>query len=193
MKIAISGAAGTGKSTLIQRLTNEMGIAIVPEYSRLILRNHNISKPHQYPEELGGGLGFQSEVINRKHVSEAEKIDMSISYVGDRSLLDCGAYTLFFYGQNEKQAEVMEMVDFTIDWSKNIYDMIFLRPFDFRHVIEDDGFRSLKLGYHQAIYSLILGMLVEHQIPYTPMPYDLDEAFKMIKAYITTGETCENS
>jgi hypothetical protein len=187
MRIAISGAAGCGKTTLIDRVSKEIDIFIVPEFSRQILHAHHITKPTQYPEDLGGAFGFQREVITRKHVAEADFVAQGKPYIGDRPLLDCGAYTLFFYAQDERQDQVMELVELTTDWSKNIYEMIFLRPFDYSHGMENDGIRSIKMAYQKTVYALILGLLVQHNIPYTIMPHDLDKSFEMLKDYITGG------
>lgn len=187
LRMAISGAAGFGKTTLSNRVAEFYNIAHVPEFSRQILEEEGITKPYEYPEKKGGVLGFQQQIFERKENVEGDLIAAGDSFIGDRAMLDCSAYTLFFYAKHEEQKRVLDLVYGGIEWTKQTYNVVFLMPFRLDHFqtnFDYDGIRSDKIGYHAMVYHLILGLLEEHGIPYIKLDYNLDTAFHQIQGYV---------
>lgn len=143
MKIAISGAQSTGKSTLLRYLKNDrdlVGFEFIDELTRqLAAKGVSIN-------EKGGNftqiftITIHAENILKKH------------FISDRSILDALVYTRWMYNKGKVEEWIM---DYAVGVAKEIlpmYDYVFYLPSEIP--IEDDGVRSSSKEFRDEIEKL---------------------------------------
>jgi nicotinamide riboside kinase len=158
MKIALSGSAGTGKTTLVNGLSKFFTIDIIKEEVRKYLENHNITDIRaQTPRQT---MDMQWWVLREKIKRENALED----FFADRSTADNLAYTLRWCAQDIDAAEIKEYARIAKEHAKT-YDAIVICPWG-KLPLEDDGVRSPNEYYQYEIHCLILGILNDWQTPY---------------------------
>jgi nicotinamide riboside kinase len=147
-RIAISGSAGIGKSTLARALASELGVPYVPEGMR------------EYLEGGGPGLhqlghsGIRSLVYQLWQERKEAEARATHGFVADRSSYDFAAFWLFYWcaepGESEPfLAETM---------SPDRYDLVALLPWG-RLPLRADGVRNPNRWVQLHTHLLIEGMV----------------------------------
>ena len=167
-KIALSGSAGTGKSTLVETVGRELGIPVIPEFAREIAEE--MSQPNIQSMPLGVFYTFQVKILEAKLAEEA-KHDQ---FIADRCTADNLAYLLRRCGEH---LDVSDYMHKCIEHLKS-YDLIIFVPWD-SIPIENDGFRDINPYSRYTIHCLILGILHDNNIPYIVMKVRDMESRKM--------------
>lgn len=167
MKIAFSGASGTGKTSVARELlqtpfAEAQGLLLVGVDSRALLTT------------LGLGLAnkisstqyrvFQTMYISRKIV--AESIDDS--FVTERSFADCLAYWRIHCAQSATTEE-NELIERICRDRISQYDVHFLFPVGYLK-LEEDGFRHTQIDYHAKYQAVLQGILTDFGISPLTMP-----------------------
>ena len=159
MKIAITGASSTGKTTLARELINDMpGYRRLNVDARLLLKGQgelNVSKMSntQYRK-------FQIDYINNKMANEI----LSINFITERSFVDCCAYWNYHCSQVSTKAENQQIQQLCKEWALR-YDMHIFLPFGIAP-FELDGYRNPSPEYHMSIENDIKRLLDEWDLKY---------------------------
>lgn len=151
MKIAISGAQSTGKTTLINELRKIYQVTFKTEITReLAAKGYLIN-------ELGTDE-TQQAIMN----SHKERLQINEDVVYDRCALDGVVYTHYLFLHNKVSLETLNN---SIEMFKDIinqYDIIFYIEPEFE--IEDDGQRSSNKEFRDEIVSLFGKYINEYNI-----------------------------
>jgi nicotinamide riboside kinase len=89
MRIAITGAHGTGKTTLANALAEKLGLPLITESARQEARERGIESVEQLKRNKELAREFQWGVLRRQVAAEQEHPN---GFVSDRSRVDCLAY-----------------------------------------------------------------------------------------------------
>ncbi len=152
MRIAISGSHGVGKTTLTNRLAQELCLPIISEVARTVARDFGFSSTKQIVQaKQVRKFMFQMGVFYNQMIEEKK---YSQGFVSDRSIFDSVAYSIY-YGllapiikDKKKQAA---------EHSKS-YDMIIYCPIP-EIGIEEDGFRLSDKKSQLAVDRHIISLL----------------------------------
>ncbi|WP_131539893.1 ATP/GTP-binding protein [Pedobacter nototheniae] len=166
MKIALTGAHGTGKSTLANFLKNEFTkrsiiASVTPEVPRLICEAVN---DKEYFRRGKNSLLKQSLILLGQLITEEQNqkgVDMQIC---DRTLFDHWAYSLSLFGKEISEGNYTEIYESFISQHCKTYDKVFYLPIEFKPL--DDGVRESDEKFQLEIDGLILGLLKKHDINY---------------------------
>lgn len=141
MHIAISGAQGTGKSTLMKSLKEKLQFKFFEGVTRSIS-----ARGFKINEE--GTNETQREMMK----IHKENSEYNFDAVYDRCALDVMVYTHYLFNNNQITIEVLEDVIKIFEEIIGRYDIIFyiLPEFD----IEDDGERSTSKQFRDDIVDL---------------------------------------
>ncbi|MBL8861695.1 MAG: histidine phosphatase family protein [Planctomycetes bacterium] len=160
-RIAISGSAGTGKTTLGRALAAELGVPFVEEGMRR--RIEQGFRPHGYGAREWAAL--MRELWQEHRAAEDAAPD---GFVADRSSLDFAAFWLH-YGLHEDLAATERFVAEMHEHARR-YDRIVLLPWG-AIPLEDDGVRSTnrwtQLRFHGILEGLLTRLVPERVVPLT--------------------------
>lgn len=152
MRIAISGASGTGKTTLAKAIAAHYGIPINPIGSRDVAVAMGFRNPYDV-DAAGKRSEFQRELFHQKRQWELDHEH----FVTDRSVYDNLTYTAL-----HAPASVTELEISAYKIAATRYDMTFL--LDYRHFQRlDDGVRIQNKGYHAIYHQLLRSFYPDHQ------------------------------
>jgi predicted ATPase len=156
MRIAIAGAANTGKTTLVKNFLNRW-----PMYRSPIKSYRDIIKELNLPHSSNTGDITQLAILNWM-TEEQEKYPKGSYVIYDRCPLDNLVYTLL---ANEKEKVTDETAALTIEITKrslkNI-DIIFLLRYDPDIKIVDDNLRDTDLGYIKDTDKMFGGLFEQY-------------------------------
>jgi len=166
MKIALTGAHGTGKSTLAKFLKEEISTrnkiaSVTPEVPRMICETVN---DKEYFRRGNNSLLKQSLILLGQLVIEAQNqkgVDVQIC---DRTLFDHWAYSLSLFGKEFTEGNYTEVYEKFISQHCKSYDKVFYLPIEFKPL--DDGIRESDEKFQSEIDELIVGLLKKHKIEY---------------------------
>ena len=88
VRIAVTGSAGTGKTTLVDALAKEHGLPVVPEGMRDHLERTGVDLHDLTPQEL---RELVQTLWRERQVREQEP-----TWISDRCSVDFGAYRLLY-------------------------------------------------------------------------------------------------
>lgn len=156
MKIGITGAHSTGKTTLLNALRSEekfKNYAICDEVTRQVLALG-------IPINEKGNDSTQRLIMNQHIVNLSLYNDM----LTDRTALDGLVYTTWLFNNNKIERKTLEYAQqvYNAIWYK--YDIIFYTPIEFDVV--DDGVRSVNPTFRKEIGSLFESSLQHNNHPH---------------------------
>jgi len=174
MKIAFTGAHGTGKTTLLNKLKHEPMFNLEYEYIDEITRR--MTKKGLKINE--GGDDMTQLLIMNSHVSNILK-DKSIM---DRCALDGVVYTRCMYEKGQISDWVMDFAEKVHERLIGEYDYIFYLTPEFG--VEDDGVRSVDVGFQRQILKLFEQYILECEVPVIHLTGSVENRIKQIKESI---------
>lgn len=150
MRIGITGAHSTGKTTLLNALRSEEAFkqyAICDEVTRQVLS-------YGLPINEKGNDITQRLIMNQHIVNLTLHEDM----ITDRTALDGLIYTTWLYNNNKVEKKTLDYAQqvFNAIWNK--YDIIFYTPIEFD--VEDDGVRSVDPKFRKEIGQLFADYVI---------------------------------
>lgn len=154
MRIAISGASGTGKTTIAKVIAERFNIPLNPVGARSVSAGMGLDNPYDV-DRLGLRVEFQGRLFQQKRDWEAQHEH----FVTDRSYFDNLVYCMLHMGSALPDGSIA-----SYQASMTRYEVVFrLQKRDFQDL--NDGVRVKGETYHWA-YERLLSDL--YSIPTTP-------------------------
>ena len=170
MKIAITGAQSTGKSTLLRYLKNDddlKGFEFIDELTRKIAAK---------------GININEEGSNMSQIFtvtiHAENI-VKDHFISDRCALDGLVYTKWLFDEGKVDKWIL---DYAIGVAKEVlprYDYIFYLPAEIP--IEDDGIRSANVKFRDDIVALFEKYTKEFNVKLIELSGSVKDRAKLFK------------
>jgi nicotinamide riboside kinase len=150
MKIAFSGSGGTGKTTLLNNLNENLNYYVIKEGIRTWLKQNDFKDFKEM--QTDDVIKMQTDVLNAKILQESRYKN----FISDRTTIDNFCYCLRWIGSETSNHNDFMKNYFkkSINHAKKYYDLIFILPWN-AFKIEDDGVRSNKKWYQYMMQSLI--------------------------------------
>jgi predicted ATPase len=155
-KIAIIGAAGVGKTTLLDAVIASNSEAIsrqytkIPEAVKILCEERGYKSPYDIPaEEIDK---FREDVLDR----QIELENNEECFIADRSVIDSWVYYMRWSWNSTKVEDAERFYQKAFEQAKN-YDLLVYLPIMFE--IEDDGFRWKNDTYQKQIDRLLLSVV----------------------------------
>lgn len=146
MRIAISGTANTGKSTLIQSFLHTWTNYITPDRTyRDVIKEGNLDHSSNTTTDT------QTVILDSFLDQQQKRVTDNIVY--DRCTLDALAYTIWCFekGLEGFDSEYVQKQIAIVKESMRSLDLIFLCKFDEKQAVIDDGFRDTDIEYIKEI------------------------------------------
>jgi len=178
LKIVITGAQGTGKTTLASRLASELNLPLIPECSREVARRIGITHLSQLSVE--GFTRFEELCLENQLAEEGKHA----SFVSDRCTLDGAVYWLKWLESVRPPEETEGFVNKARENMVN-YDYIFYLPVEFSPAW--DGFRSTDMTYQKEVEAYFLKLLENWEVEYHPLSGCLDRRLHSTLEVLAAG------
>lgn len=195
MRVAFSGTANSGKSTLLKSFLHTWDDFTTPDK---IYRDMLIEKGLEHSSSTN--TETQSAIMNFM-IDQLQEYSSNDKVIYDRCPLDSVAYTLW---GNEKGKEgftrefVTEQIALSRESMRHL-DIIFLCRFDEKQGVEDDGFRDVDVEYIKEVDNIFNSLYQQYaQNPgadvfypkddspaVIPLPNDIQSRIDLIAEYIT--------
>lgn len=162
LKIALTGAHGTGKTTLIRQLPSILSslgkINICREAPRLII---DLVKDAEYFRRGNNTPQRQALIFAQHLLEERQQINGADVIITDRTLVDHLAYTSVLFPEflNTSEYKVYKYLAIT---SLTSYDLLCKLPIEFP--VEDDGVREGAVEFQREIDRAIDNLYAEADI-----------------------------
>ena len=156
MRIAISGAQSTGKSTVIDELQKDKYIA--ENYTLIKEVTRNVRKKGLKINDDSDNYNLVQIMIMSGHI-ENSLLDNTII---DRCALDGYVYTQYLYEQGKVDEWVLDFAEEVFNMLKDKYDIIFYISPEFD--IYSDGVRSTDTKFRDAIVDIFWDTIVRYDI-----------------------------
>ena len=174
MRIAISGAPGTGKTTLCNLIGQHTSLECLPEVEeRVAVEMGYRDTGHLIKERGREGLLENFFLSLEKKVREERGMD---NYVTDKTVWDVGArwFGRLWEGTTKEQHNRMREVMREFSQEK-VYDKIIYLPLLKDRVVKDDGLRTtdFEIRYQRSL--LIQGLLASYDVDFTPYDFKFSD------------------
>lgn len=176
-KIILTGAQGTGKTTILNYFKNEL--PVITEVVRKLAKQG-------VPINEKGTVDGQKAIFEQ-YIKEFNEHD---SYISDRGLTDVIGYTLAQISLTEDKDESdkllatsFQMFNRFINWLNNNPDVFFCY-FPIEFPAEDDGVRSTNEDYRRKVDKFIKTVLDASGVTYITVTGTVEERINLIKEII---------
>jgi hypothetical protein len=173
LRVALSGASGTGKTTLARFVAEAYGLPVNPVGSRSVAKAMGFGNPYDV-DVAGRRAEFQRRLLTEK--LEWEAAHEGSGFVTDRTCLDNLVYTIL---HDVHSVDGKALDDVHVGMSR--YTHVLFCPMDSFFKLDGDQARVASPTYHRVFEEVLYGLLEGHQVDVhllnTP---DLEER----KAYI---------
>ena len=162
MRIAISGTANTGKSTLVKNI-----LAVWPKYKTPTKTYRDLIKEKNLPHSSLTSVDTQWDILNFM-IDQLQSTDKNATVVFDRCPIDNLVYTLWAH-DNGVEGFTKEYVDKAIKLTKEsmrFLDVIFLLRHDPAIKIIDDELRDTDITYIQEIDNIFDALYIQYRQNY---------------------------
>lgn len=156
LRIAITGSAGTGKTTLASTLAAELGLPVIGEGMRDYLERTGID-PHSLGHE-----GMKNLVRQLWVERQAQEAAATGGFVADRAGIDHAAFWLYYHYARE-DAETQQL--FAEALAPERYTHLFVLPWG-RLPLLSDGIRTADAYVQRHVQLLIEGLLRQQGLPH---------------------------
>lgn len=162
MKVAITGASGTGKTFLARYIADRYDLPICPVGARSVSAAMGFTSPYDVDKIPGKRAEFQLRLFTEKREWE----DRTSAFVTDRTHFDNLAYTAMGNAVDQLPSWAFQAY---VDAAKN-YTRIFYLPLRSFQNLGDDPQRKDDPTYHLVYDLLLQGLLRDFALNWTPLP-----------------------
>lgn len=166
MRIAIVGAHGVGKTTLSQRLAQELNLPIIPDVVIEAFQKGFAISENTPPE-------VQFWLFSRQ--LELERLNEK--FIADKCLMDYTVYADIIFSDERVKSLLAEMIKRNIS-----YTHIFYLPIEFP--LEDNGIRSLDPEFQRRVNERYLKILKDWRVSYETLNGGLEDRIKKALNFI---------
>lgn len=166
MRIAISGTANTGKTTLINDFLTRW-----PSYTSPQVSYRSIVEKYKDQHSSNTNEDVQEEILNFM-ISSQEKYTADDNVILDRCTLDNLAYTLWGVHKDKISSKYADSIIPKIRESLKNIDIIFIIRHDPTIQIVEDGVRDTNIEYIREI-DAIFGLIVEDYLKFDDNTFTL--------------------
>lgn len=162
MRIAFSGTANTGKSTLVKNF-----LAVWPQYKTPEKTYRDIIKEKNYSHSSKTTTETQWDILNFM-IDQLQSTSKQEKIVFDRCPIDNLAYTLWAHDKGIEGFD-KAYVDKTILLAKESLrhlDIVFLLHYDDSIKIEDDNLRDTNIEYIKEVDNIFKALFKQYEINY---------------------------
>ncbi len=159
IRLAFSGASGTGKSTLAEHFASELGLPFNPVGSRSVSKAMGFETPY-HVDQAGKRAEFQRRLLLEKTLWENEHE----AFITDRSTMDNLAYTIL----HDCKSIDRELLDQAIKGVRRYTHIVFCPVSVFCNTGGDNN-RLQSLVYHELCDVLIRALHVRYDMKRTPI------------------------
>lgn len=137
MRISMTGASCTGKTTLAEKLAEELDYPLIQEVARTIIRERGIISASELVNNPREAQAVQYKILLRQHLDENR---CGGTFVSDRTYLDFIAYWRAYDIISEAGVDATTLFNSTCRmFTREMNDLIVYCPIEWD--AEDDGFR----------------------------------------------------
>ena len=178
LRLALSGSAGTGKTTLARRLAADLDLVYVEEGMRRRL-NDGLDVHAQSPAQHAALI---TELWEEQLATELEHLAAGRGVVADRSPLDYAAFWLHYDLHHDR--ETTERFFERAAEAARGYDRILLTPWGVLD-LEADGVRStnrwIQLRYQALVEGVLLRWAAPEQVLRVPDTADFEQRVAAVR------------
>lgn len=149
MKIGLTGASGTGKSTLAKWISEHYGYEINPIGSRTVAKEMGYDNPYDV-DKAGKRTEFQNKLLEDKLNWEKSKE----SFVSDRTTFDNLVYATLHDIHGLDDAYINKAIG-----GMQQYDVVFYCPLDSFINLDEDPMRVSSMHYHKIYDAALMGYI----------------------------------
>lgn len=156
LRVAFSGASGTGKTMLMQHVAEKYGLPVCPIGSRSVAKEMGFENPYDV-DQAGMRMQFQARLFVAKRDWEREHE----SFVTDRTCFDNLTYTVL--DGDTKQITRDELTQYHIAMQR--YTSVFFLPVTLFQELGDDPHRVRNPAYHLLFDQFLWSCFQESRVP----------------------------
>jgi integrase len=159
MKLGFIGAGGTGKTTVMNLVSKQLGLPIMKSASRQVFESRRIREDDQFTMTEAQKWNLQNRIFVLKQELDAT----TEHFIADRTLLDHFCYCLYRCSKSVDKRMTDNLQTRVLDNLKK-YDFLFYFPtgvFD----AQPDGLRADDYAYRLMIGAIMEGLLHRYEIP----------------------------
>jgi nicotinamide riboside kinase len=161
-KVALTGAHGTGKSTLSDIVTRQLQskyrISHTPEAPRLFIEE--LGDPSRF-QRGNNSFAWQTLLLARQIEIESAPTQTVDLLICDRTIVDHWAYTQVLFPEQSKTPEGLAWRSIVQRWART-YELIVYLPIEFQ--IENDGVREVDKAFQQEVDQAISAIYAQFEI-----------------------------
>ena len=178
IKLGVSGAGGTGKSTLAQAISHRYNIPLINEHVREWLKIHGYSTPWQLP--WSKQIVLQKSYLKYKIENESCKN----GFVSDRTTLDSVILLILRYSSLIQLIKLTDVITSAVIHAKKTYDFVVVPHYKSLPYQNDKcGNIDQKIRRKEYFYTIFLCKIL--RIPVIKVTEsDLNERLKRIEKTI---------
>lgn len=181
-KIALVGAHGTGKTTLVNFITErlkERGIYVenTPEVPRKLC---DLAKDPSFLRRGKNSILKQALILQAQVQVEIQKMSQPWTelLICDRAILDHWAYFAYLFGNTLKKENLFTLYEYFVSEYSRTYDKLFYIPIEFPP--QDDGIRESDEVFQHCIDMTIIQILSKFCIPHVTIRGTVQERYRQI-------------
>jgi len=187
MKIILSGASGTGKTTLMQSLSSRLNVDILNIPTTKYLSKYQIKSQDDLVKKGIENPEIVAEFYHEMITERCSLIEYNDNFITDRSPLDSIQYYLLQHVYFNRNCEnlIKLLITKSIDiLNENVYIIVLPIAEDFN---QNNGIRTLNNGYNKYYQISLLHLYDDLRIKYLyceSLPKDMDERINELEFFI---------